>query len=346
MIENEPKFEKKEEMDLGDILERLKNKKEESENYDRFETLERLPPKMREKVNNYTEMLEEAGVESEDILERATKYFAEEVQASYLDRRFEIPNKSYLRIELVRIIDDLIEKNKIEDKLEEVAILSFDVNGLKAVNDLSGHDNGDIYLQRIVEVLKSGETSQVLKESGFDIFLSSNGGDEFSIVVDSKFNLIDGGREVLLDKLLEKYKNEIEQINCEDLINFNNPDIRRKFTKFDIDVPEDFSFTASVSAGASILKEGIGSINPDDFDEYHKILENIMGEMIDISDKRSMEDKERFKKELKEGGDRDRFLSKVLKRNEETIRSELEIERLEEELERLKLEIKESNEQE
>lgn len=63
----------------------------------------------------------------------------------------------------------------IEQHKEKVAIVSFDMNGLKIVNDTFGHDEGDKYLKRIAHLIE-----RAFEDVGVSYRI---GGDEFLVIV-------------------------------------------------------------------------------------------------------------------------------------------------------------------
>ena len=339
-MEKEPKIESSKDKSIEELIENLKEKKQECEDCTRFEILENIPPKMRNKVEERINMLEKAGVGDEDVLLKATEFFAKEVKTSYMDSRFETPNGTYLRMELVNRVDQMMEDEDVEEKLDTLGIISFDVNGLKAVNDINSHEAGDEYLEKIVDVLDDGEVTKTLENNGVDTFLAANGGDEFAVVLDSKFDLTSGNR-ALIGEIVEKYQREIKEIDCSDIIDFNDDEVRSKFKDLKLDIPESFEFMATISGGSCTLKEALVEVEGLEGD-YHKILNNLMGELLDISDKRSIKNKEKIKKDLKEGSKEEKFLHKVLQRNEENIKAQKRIKELEKQVDKLKKQL-ESN---
>lgn len=87
-------------------------------------------------------------------------------------------------VELEERVDTLIRENKIN----EFAIVVFDVNGLKIINDTKGHEAGDIYIKESFKLIKS-----IYKNSPVYRF----GGDEFvGFLTDEDYN----NREELLEK--------------------------------------------------------------------------------------------------------------------------------------------------
>lgn len=92
--------------------------------------------------------------------------------------------------------DSMIKEEYV--KLENVAVLFFDLNNLKYINDTYGHDAGDEIIK------KSAESIQNAADHTMDIYRI--GGDEFILV-------IPGGDKAAAESLLETWKNELKIIN-------------------------------------------------------------------------------------------------------------------------------------
>lgn len=87
----------------------------------------------------------------------------------------------------------------IEQKQLNVALISFDVNGLKTVNDKYGHDEGDKFLKRVAHLLERS-----FEDVGTCYRI---GGDEFlAIVYEEKFDELQGA----LNKFTENLKRASE----------------------------------------------------------------------------------------------------------------------------------------
>ncbi len=107
-------------------------------------------------------------------------------EGQYIDQRAvfkekEVVNKSYIK-EIIK--NSFFEGNK------NVMKISIDVEGLKTVNDIMGHEAGDIYLVRVHEEIE--KTIEEIKEANkeiceeLDFVISTEGGDEFGILVIGK----------------------------------------------------------------------------------------------------------------------------------------------------------------
>jgi GGDEF domain-containing protein len=303
--------------------------KEENDGEQNFpKIIEQLPKDLRDAVQGKYERLKSYGL-SEKQLKSEIKNEVDNIKEAYEDKRFEIPNGSYLRYEMLHLVDTLVSEKLNLTKVRGLGIINFDVNGLKAVNDLTGHERGTDYLKRIVETLKNGHTTKDLEEEGIKVFISSNGGDEFAIILSDDVNLseIKDGKN-FIDQILKYYQEEISSIDMSDSINFSDSEIIKKFDG--IEIPKDFKFTASVSGGVALLEEILvddkilPEIESEDLD-YSDKLGKIISGLFEKSDKRGKENKDTFKQGLDESDDKNKkFLSVVLKRNKETALLEIE----------------------
>lgn len=98
-----------------------------------------------EKVDLREEIKKAQDREKEQLIELdTTKHLV------YTDALTGVKSK-HAYVELEERIDDLIRKNMMGD----FALVLFDLNYLKAINDSLGHDNGDKYLIESVEMIKS-----------------------------------------------------------------------------------------------------------------------------------------------------------------------------------------------
>lgn len=296
-----------------------------------------LPMELKDELIRKREIFKkDYNIDDQETLDKLTKFLSKELPERCMDNRFNIPDKEYLRMEIVDQMDRIIAEKEVE-QFDRFIILNMDVNGLKAVNDIAGHEKGDLYLERIANVLTKGEVVTDLRNRGVDVFISSTGGDEFTIII----NGINGEDNLSGEELVSSIQEEISSINCDDLIDFSDEKIIEKLGDLGDDIPEYFSFTASISGGSCNLKKSWNESKFSEKKEYLSKLKEIMGGLLRESDERSFQDKRLFKEALKLGSKEERFLSKVLKRNSETMVMEEDIESLLADIENLKKENKE-----
>lgn len=310
-------------------LKEAKDKEDKDGEQNVHKIIEQIPKDLRFDVQEKYERFKSYGL-TEKQLSFELKREVRDLKSAYEDKRFEIPNGSYLRFEISHLIDTLVNEKINLTKIRGLGIINFDVNGLKAVNDFAGHENGTEYLRRIVDKLKNGHTTKDLEDHGVNVFVSSNGGDEFAIILSDDVNLTetkDG--QVFIDKMLKYYQEEVSSIDMSDSINFSNPEVIQKFDG--IEIPENFKFTASISGGTALLEEIFvdEKIFPeiDDVElDYSDQLGKIISGLFKKSDERGREDKKNYKKGLDESNDKNKeFQSALLKRNTENAELEGQI---------------------
>jgi len=301
-----------------------KREREEKDIGENFpEVMKDLPKDLRNVVEQNFQRFKSYHLTAEQLLSEL-KHDVETMKIAYEDKRFGIPNGSYLRYEIKRGIDDLVANFTDEKinftKIKGFGIISLDVNGLKTVNDVISHEVGNTYLSRIVEVLKGGSTTKELEARRISVFVSSNGGDEFSIILSDDVNLIESvGKSTFINNILKKYQEEVSRIDTSDLINFNRPEISEKFKDFSI--PEGFKFMATISGGTACIEEVLvdDGFIPNATAGYSDNLNFIINGLFEISDQRSKKDKNKFKEKLENSTDpQEKFLAVLLKRNLET----------------------------
>ncbi|OQX71202.1 hypothetical protein B6D52_02325 [Candidatus Parcubacteria bacterium 4484_255] len=329
------------------IYQELKSLKEISsakESINANEAIKNLPKPMQLDVIKANELLKEklknkiSDNELNNLLEEHTKSHIKEITLSYIDKRFGCADKNYLRLEMVKTIDNSMEECfKSEDPTRlpsDIKLISFDVNGLKAVNDLSqrGHSAGDDYLKRIANVLMNGKTTQELSKQGVDCFVSSGAGDEFFIMLKNNQTIESKPQQLTaLKPILRSYQKEISEMDCGDLIDFNDPIVQKKLQG--IKIPKNFKFSGSISAGFSSLNNILESFNVDKSKNYIANIQRIMGQIIDASDKMANINKREYKEKIANGNEHERFLSLILKRNLDAMEMEIEIKKLRKKLE-------------
>lgn len=95
-----------------------------------------------------------------------------------------MPNKNYVRCLIAEIAAKTAEKETTEMGFFRA---SLDVEGLKSVNDIMGHEAGDEYLESIVSALRRAafefENANAEALGGSRLILSAEGGDEFGIMI-------------------------------------------------------------------------------------------------------------------------------------------------------------------
>lgn len=187
-------------------------------------------------------------------------------------------------------------KNLSEEALYSLARINFDLNGLKALNDLAGHDAGNRGLELFAEMLKSGKTSNWLRGHGVKVVVSAEGGDEFGMILIARQDL-----RPVKQELVDRFVAETRDIDATEFINFKDPHVIENLHLLGIadEVPSDFRFELSTSVGIALLGEALSNTNVStEGSGYMEIVERVTDKMFEIADKRSMVHKSAYKEEL------------------------------------------------
>lgn len=337
--------------------------------------LARVPKSVRErilgKIGGEVELLVEQGVVSK---KKKKEYEAlrggqeaDIFENAYLDKRFitgdereiRVPKDEYAKAEMLDELDKIFTDEPSESDFKKIARLSFDANGLKAANDLSGsHEKGTEFLRRIAEVFtaEDGPTRKWLKEQGVtEILATTGGGDEYGLLIKS-------GKELtkeIVGEAVARFEQEVASLKMDDIVDFNNDEVLMRFAGITeaaaahmgeaelaaklaearSQIPEGAGFRATVSGGGATLLEGIdralkvdGDRRLSDGDTFEKALQKMMGGTWDEADADALEAKNVFKAGLRESEDPvRRFESKVIVRTAEAREMEalLEAQKLE-----------------
>jgi len=304
--------EKKIEKRMAEFFQLIKNQKQEHDKAEDKELKKNIPdmlkgvhPKIQEDILNTLDELDDITEKDSKKLLLRLKNFMEK---TYLDKRFDnIFDQKYLRFEIDKILDNLFSEEE-NSKTQKVALFSFDINGLKTVNDLGEHETGDEYLRRTVTAFENTSKfiqSKIKKEFNIkeDVEITHfvAGGDEFFIIINAKNtpdNLIFNADK--LENYLSLYQEAVASIDCSDLIDFKNPKIKEKVG--DVEIPEGFKWKATVSGGAINLNEAIQkTIIAGDIKEKEDYIKNrnaIKGGFIHSADQNAIQDKAEFKNSL------------------------------------------------
>lgn len=325
-------------MNISDQLknnkqENMQENKEQNENFEKeiSNYLNSIPATeepgeidLRKEEEQRIGLLRKKGFSSQEVAE-FIKRDVDLIKMSYQDRRpcFKeaIFNRKYIEAELFKKLqkispDDIEAKNRI-------AVINFDLNGLKALNDLGGHSTGDRGLGILAEILQGKKpdlnkneslvenkegTVVWLRSIGINIIPFTQGGDEFGILLSSDtVNIKELEGEIKSRFVKEIVTNE----EARKLIIFDEQKISKLKTEKGIDVPENFEFKLGASIGISTLAEAEDDswikgekeiplkISESD-NEYVKIRK-MRTRMIVRSDKLAMENKELVKEKQVKG---------------------------------------------
>lgn len=271
-------------------------------------------------------------IDDEDALKEEVEFAGRNIRESYMDRSLEIPNKAFASLDLISKVDELFEEEPKIDDLKKVAHVYFDLNGLKAVNDLGSHGFGDEYLALASEAIGSGEVRKVAEKHGIDpdYIVCREGGDEFGVVLKSDKPI----EEKALAEFIETAQGVLwNNERVANVLDFDNPEVVAKFAGVsmeemkedsgsDLDkfkeihnMPKDYRYKGAMSAGASriydaLLDDKIKERNRvKGNDSYEKILQRVMGATFDTSDAQMVKNKKEFKENLAKGEVGDDFES-------------------------------------
>lgn len=247
---------------------------------------ERVPEELRELVFRDLKNLEkivDPKADPGDVFDNV-KSVIENTKDRYIDRNKHISGlftREFIVDKLGDILNDLFknEITEIED-LQKVAVIFFDLNGLKALNDggVGKHAAGDQALQIFSNILKDGETTSWLKDQGVKVIPARQSGDEFLLLVQGNKDL----REIL-EEARQRYYEEVKNSNASHLFDFEtakkylsglglydqfvkNLSEKREAGLEDIEeeLSKKFKFQLGSSFGASTLGEALSKISLDE----------------------------------------------------------------------------------
>jgi len=283
-----------------------------------------LPEELKLKLEGEYRRLKEK-IPVEESLKEEVEFAGRNIREGYMDERLEIPNKAFANMDLISKVDELFEEEPQIDDLKKVAHVYFDLNGLKAANDLGSHGLGDEYLALAAGAIKSEEVKEVAKRHGIDpdyIVCREGGGDEFGVTLKSDKPI----EEEALSEFIETAQSVLwNNEKVANVLDFDNPEVVAKFAGVSIDeikegfgndldkfkeahnIPKDYKYKGAISAGASRIYDALLDDKIKDkntvkvSDSYEKILQRVMGATFDTSDAQMAKNKKEFKKNLAEG---------------------------------------------
>lgn len=320
---------------LQSISERRRSPEEPvHEILEEFETKGLIPKRAVLEISRRLEKYEKAGA-SKEVLRLQAKDVIKDSVTMYRDERFEISNFNFFKAELFGFIDKILVEDELEslDDLDKTAMIFFDVDGLKAVNDnaLNLHAAGDVYLKKISQTFNEGRTTKWLESLGVEVSPARRSGDEFMYALRANSPLtkkadfvgIDGEKvenTSFADYVIARIKEDVHDIDMADVQDFSDPKQREKYKNISETWPEDFKFRASISGGAASLLDAIRILNERKGDIDGKMYEELVageliGGMIDLSDKLMLEDKRLNKQKRRESNNREDVLLEAIYRS-------------------------------
>ena len=219
---------------------------------------------------------------------------------AYLDRRkyLGMYNRQWSEHKIREYVRNIVGKESHEEAdLYTLARVNFDLNGLKALNDLGGHAAGNRGLKLFANILNFGATTLWLRdELKLTVVTSAEGGDEFGLVITGSKDL----REYA-EKIVHRYTEEVYAADASHFIDFSQSDVRENLKLLGIsdEVPKDFQFRMSTSVGVCLLGEAINKVDVGKMGAtFEEMLTDISNMMFGMADKRSQAHKSKFKREL------------------------------------------------
>ncbi len=237
------------------------------------------PEIIRKKVEEEMKKLSFIETLSAEQQQELQQLLENNLKEPYVDKRFDVINDKYLEFSMEEHIDNIVDIEEEEDIKSIMGLIVFDVNGLKAINDNIGRREGDLYLQKIFNVICNGETVKEMESMGVDIQpASAGGGDEFYLLVKS-----DKSQEVGLEKIALQVQQEVSRLDCQDLH------------------VESF-FSAGVSAGVVSFQEALSELTEKDYLQlnYKELVGEIRSKMFAAAHKKSHEDKKDMKRVMED----------------------------------------------
>ena len=125
-------------------------------------------------VTDIKEEYRQAIVEHKKVEKKQQEELSDAIHLAYTDPLTNIKNK-HAYVETEYNMDQMIANKEIE----EFAIVMFDLNGLKSVNDTKGHKDGDKYIVDAVQIIKKYFGEEELYRFGGDEFVSILMGDKY-----------------------------------------------------------------------------------------------------------------------------------------------------------------------
>jgi GGDEF domain-containing protein len=221
---------------------------------------------------------------------------------AYLDRReyLGMYNRRWAEHKISEYIRQIVARPSMGDRdLYCLARVNFDLNGLKALNDLGGHEAGNKGLKLFANILNFGATTIWLRdELHLEVTSSAEGGDEFGLVIFGHLNL----RE-LAPTIVHRYFEEVYAADVSHMLDFADLGVREKLRALGIaeEVPKGFVFKISTSVGISLFGEAFDAVDMSQAESrFLDIEKNIINVMFKLADSRATSHKSDFKRELGE----------------------------------------------
>ncbi len=236
---------------------------------------------------------------SDEVLSEAQNLVRLEMLA-YLDRRkyLGMYNRDWSEHKIRERIREIVSRENQEERdLYSLARVNFDLNGLKALNDLGGHEAGNKGLKLFANILNFGATTIWLRdELHLQVTPSAEGGDEFGLVISGDLDL-----RAHVGEIAYKYFEEVLAADVSHLINFSDSLVRENLKLLGIsdEISKDFKFTMSTSVGICLLGEAINKVDINRLGvTFDQMLSDIIHHMFSLADRRAQTHKSKYKRDL------------------------------------------------
>ena len=286
-----------------------------------------------------------------------------------LEKKYGFKNLGWMKKAIKESLIESFKKSNdvkgLQAELERYGKVISDVNGLKSINDLAGHNMGDAYLDRIANIFANNSLIKEFAEKyGIVYTIAREGGDEFGLLLERKtgsLNELVNGDELILS-FSTLIMQEVQKIKATDLLGLNNSHIK---TLLGNDgnlmlkrAGKNYEYFASVAVGQCVFSDAYSFLDrvikrkktlPDlqkirtDLEEItsepnweNNVMNILMGLVQDISGLINQYNKDDFKRNLALGDKKEQFTAFLFYRNEESRQMFLENQRLKKEINKLK----------
>lgn len=151
-----------------------------------------------------------------------------------------------------------------QSQQKSTALLSFDLDHFKQINDSHGHDYGDIVLMTFARRIETALEEIQTKHVGLSLKFGRAGGEEFSVVASGKIT------EDLIDEVANELRIQISDKPLPDEVEWNKLPVEAKNTSISLPHLSDRKVTASI---------GVSSVvTPIPGDSHRKLAERLRHE--------------------------------------------------------------------
>ena len=265
---------------------------------------EGLPQELRSQANElYQTLYKRRPSFNNAEIYRYVRIFTKTLRRAYLDQREYLRafSRRYVEERLFDAVAEVISREDIyEEDLSSIARIHMDMRGLYALNELSSHVVGNKALERFMDMLKIGVTTEWIRSLGFEVVPSAERRDQFGILILGKTDL-----RPYIHEIAERYVSETEDIDCRDLVSLSHPGVKEKIKimGYKNQIPNDLAFRISTSLGYCLLGEVIehAKYDLDNESSYAVVIQGLKGRMFSVADKRALVNQSEQRERLEKG---------------------------------------------